>query len=286
MNKNFSIFLRIPIYILVICLITPLISLFNLVRPEPYTTSITPDDYGIEYERVSFPTEDGIELKGWFLPSLDPEAEMTVVLLHGYPADKGDVLHRAEILIDSFDVFLFDFRYLGESGGKFTTLGALEQRDLHAALDFLEKEKGIKKVALWGYSMGAAVSIMVAPERDIVRGVVSDSSYSDLRSMATGLHRPPFLGRILDEAVLLWGRVFFGIKPSDVSPIKAAPFIEVPVFMVHSRGDKIIPIEQAFKLEEAFSKNPHFKSRFLDYDTHGAAGDRIYEEIKNFLLDL
>ena len=61
------------------------------VRPQKIVSAITPYDLGLPYEAVSFVAADGIEIRGWFVPhaSLKKKA---IILLHGYPADKGDIL--------------------------------------------------------------------------------------------------------------------------------------------------------------------------------------------------
>ncbi|MDH4137348.1 MAG: hypothetical protein OEW09_11640, partial [Anaerolineae bacterium] len=40
-----------------------------------------PAQYGLAYEEVTFPSRDGLTLRGWFIPA--PEARGTVVFCHG-----------------------------------------------------------------------------------------------------------------------------------------------------------------------------------------------------------
>ncbi len=279
-------FIKITVYIILVHLGLSLFSFYRIIRPAPFLSETTPENYNLNYEEVSFLTSDGLKLSGWFLPSKNNEADLTVVLLHGYPADKGNIVHRAKELIDHFHVFLFDFRYLGESEGKFSTLGIRERRDLHAALDFLEKEKNIERVALWGYSMGGAVAIMVTPDRDIVRGVVTEAAYADMYQMAREAYNMPLFDRSLAACTLFWGGVFFRINPARISPKEIAPQLDVPILLLHFQKDPVVPFDHALKLKEVLSDNLWLETYFPDRDTHGSLTNKDYDRIRKFLLTL
>ena len=121
------------------------------IRPPKMVSSITPRNLNMPYEQVSFTTADGLSLRGWFILS-GKRAAKTLILLHGYPADKGNILPALAFLHADFNLLLFDFRYLGESDGSYSTAGAKEVEDLLAAIRFL-KTRGIEEVGVWGFSM-------------------------------------------------------------------------------------------------------------------------------------
>jgi len=98
-------------------------------------SSITPRNLNMPYEQVSFTTADGLSLRGWFILS-GKRAAKTLILLHGYPADKGNILPALAFLHADFNLLLFDFRYLGESDGSYSTAGAKEVEDLFRLGDF------------------------------------------------------------------------------------------------------------------------------------------------------
>ncbi len=275
--------LKIVFYLVVIHIIASLLSLYLLFRPTPLLSESTPSDYGLSYEDVYFYTEDDLRIKGWYVPSLKEDVP-TVVLLHGYPADKGNLLYPVQYLVENFNVLLFDFRYMGESEGSYSTLGVKERKDLHAALDFLEEEKKEEEVFLWGFSMGAAVSLMVAPERDVVKAVVSDSSYAQMRGMPEQLYILPFFRKTLSETTLFLGGIIIRTDLDKNSPLSKAPYINVPVFLMHSKGDKIVDFDHALKLKEAL--NTRVETLFLDEDTHGGLSSKSYGDVEEFLLGL
>jgi len=158
-------------------LIVSLSGFLSAIRPSKIYSSITPADFGLDFENVSMRTEDGIELKGWLIPKTG--SDKIIIGLHGYPADKGDILPTLIFLQKDFNLLLFDFRYLGESSGLYTTIGIKEVNDLLAAVDFA-KERGFQKIGVWGFSMGGAVALMTVQRTPHINTIVSDSSYAAL----------------------------------------------------------------------------------------------------------
>jgi len=75
-----------------------------------------------------------------------------------------------DIVSGSHDVMIFDFRGHGESGGKFSWT-AKEPLDLEAVLDYAEG-CGYKKIGILGFSLGAAVSIIVAARKPEIKSMV------------------------------------------------------------------------------------------------------------------
>src|SRR3970040_1993558 len=83
------------------------------------------------------------------------------------------------VLHEDFNLLLFDFRYLGKSDGSYSSAGAKEVEDLLAAIRFL-KGRGIKKVGVWGFSMGGAVALMAIEKAPEIRAVISEPSIARL----------------------------------------------------------------------------------------------------------
>ena len=175
--------LRIVLIVSAFLILVSLWLFYISIRPPKIVSSITPRELNMPYEEVSFTTADGLTLRGWFVPS-EKKADKTLILLHGYPADKGNILPALAFLHADFNLLLFDFRYLGESEGNYSTAGAKEVEDLLAAIQFL-KGKGIAEVGVWGFSMGGAVALMAIEKASEIRAVISESSYANLGDMAS-----------------------------------------------------------------------------------------------------
>jgi len=85
----------------------------------------TPAEYGLEFEEISFPTPDGLTLRGWLVPGSAPER--VVVILHGHGGSIDyDVQYIPYLHAAGYSVLQFDFRAHGRSQGNATTFGYLE----------------------------------------------------------------------------------------------------------------------------------------------------------------
>ena len=247
-------------------LIASLASFALAVRPPRVAVPLRPDDYRLAVERVEIRTNDGVRLAGWFLPRPGAPA---VILLHGYPAEKADLLPIASGLAPQFATLLVDQRYFGDSGGRATTLGFREREDLKRMLDFLDS-RGAPAVGVFGFSLGGAVALLTAAEDPRIRAIVAYAPFSDLRTLGRELYSWMWVGRYpFVEAMLLWSRLLFGADITRPSPAEAAARVAVPVLLVHSRQDEQIPFRHAERLRAALAGNPKAEFEFMDRGRHG-----------------
>lgn len=253
---------------------------YTSIRPPKIISMVTPADLGLDFEHVSFKTADGITLSGWFIPSQTEQAK-TIILLHGYPADKGDILPALSFLNKKYNLFLFDFRYLGQSGGTYSTAGARETADLLAAIAYL-KSRGINEVGVWGFSMGGAVTLMTAPHAPEIRAIVSESSYARLDLMVPELYRLPILKYPLGWLTEFWAKGFLNINTRDISPMASAQKLMIPTLLIHSKNDNVIPFENALLLQDALKNNGRAEFWFEDDLSHGQLGERYQQRIEDF----
>ncbi len=186
----------------------------------------------LAHEDLSF-DDDGVVLRGWRFPAVAGSRGVTVVYLHGVGDNRASGVWIAEQLVRrGFDVLAYDSRAHGASGGDACTYGHFERSDLHRALDDL----GVRDAILVGVSLGGAVALQAAADDPRIVGVVAVASFSDLESIARD--RAPFIasGAQIREALALAEReAHFHV--ADVSPVKAAARIHVPVLLVHGADD-------------------------------------------------
>ncbi|HET9297110.1 MAG TPA: alpha/beta fold hydrolase, partial [Candidatus Binatia bacterium] len=237
------------------------------IRPPKIISSITPSAYNMQYENVSFKTADGITLRGWHVPS-EKKTDKTLILLHGYPADKGDILPALAFLQKNFNLLLFDFRYLGQSDGSYSTAGAKEVEDLLAAIRFL-KTRGIADAGVWGFSMGGAVALMAIEKAPEIRAVVAESSYASLSDMALQFFRVRLINYPIAYLIGLWAKIFLGIDLRDASPAERIRSSAIPILITHSSADAVIPFSQAKSLQQALVNNPRAEFWFSEEFAHG-----------------
>ncbi len=262
-------------------LFTPLWGFYISIRPYKIISSITPKDIGLDYEEVAFVTDDNLTLRGWFIPHKERLPAKTIIFLHGYPADKGNILLAISFLSQKYNLFLFDFRYLGQSSGNYSTAGAKEKEDLRSAIGYL-KLRGIKEVGVWGFSVGGAVALMAAPEAPEIKTIVSISSYAGLDLMALELYQIPFLKYPLAYLTGFWAKIFLGIDLRSISPRDHAKNLTIPILLIHSKNDGVIPFTHALMLQEALKNNPKAEFWFEEHLLHGQLGDEYQKRIGDF----
>lgn len=272
--------LRIVLIVVSFLLIVSLWGFYSSIRPPRLTSTLTPRALKMAYETVSFKTADGLMLRGWYIPAARPTRK-TVLLLHGYPADKGNILPPLAFLHEDFNLLLFDFRYLGESEGSYSTAGAKEVEDLLAAVRFL-KTRGTEEVGVWGFSMGGAVALMALPHAPEIRAVVAESAYASLGQMAFELFPIPLIKYPIGYLVGFWARLFLGIDLAQVSPVASVRTANVPVLLIHSSADAVIPFAHARQLQRALAHNPRAEFWFNEGFAHGQLHTDYESRVKNF----
>ena len=181
----------------------------------------------------------------------------------------------------NYNLLLFDFRYLGESEGRYTGAGAKEKNDLLAAIDFL-KNRGINEVGVWGFSLGGAVALMTALEAPQIKVIVSESSYQSLKPMAQELYPIPLLKQPLGAFTSLWAKLLLGVNLADISPAKSAQSLNIPILLIHSQNDATIPFENALSLKKALKNNQRAEFWFPQNLLHGQLGAEHQEKINDF----
>jgi uncharacterized protein len=258
-----------------------LVSFYTAVRPPRMTIALTPADVGLAVDDLTIPAADGVRLSAWLASKPGAPA---IVLLHGYPAEKADMLPLAAALARRFTVLLVDLRYFGRSEGRVTTLGLRERDDLRRVLDALAS-RGFDRVGVFGFSLGGAIAITTAADEPRVRAVAAYSPFSDLRVLAHELYawmgpmRYPFVG-----LMRVWSGLFLGADVTAVSPVRAAARLSIPVYLIASRDDEQIGFRHAERLREALAANPRAEYEFMDQGHHGVMAPDVERRLERFFL--
>jgi fermentation-respiration switch protein FrsA (DUF1100 family) len=220
----------------------------------PYKViELTPASIGLKYEDVYFRTPDGARLNGWFIPDgSSPRA--TVLFCHG---NAGNISHRLDIIRIfnelGLNVFIFDYRGYGRSSGLPTEKGTY--LDALAAYDYLLTRKNMdkEKILVYGKSLGGAVGVELATKRRVC-AVISDSTFTSTVDMGKEIY--PFLPL----------KSFIRMKYDTLSKIGG---LSVPVLIIHSEDDEIVPFHHGEKLFEEAAEPKKL------YRMHGGHNDAI-----------
>lgn len=272
------------IHVLMFFILLTVVSLWGFywaIRPIKVATALRPSDFHVRYENISFRTSDHILIKGWFIPSDKPNAK-TIIILHGYPADKNNVLPSRLFLHKNYNLLFFDFRYFGESEGAYTTVGKNEVLDLLAAIDYLHR-RGINEVGVWGFSLGGSVALMAASQSTSIKAVIAESSYARLDWMVQEYYKIPLLKYPLALLTRYWAWLILNNDTNAVVPAAAAKTLKIPVLLIHSKQDKVIPFRHALLLEQALRHDPKLKIIYLDNAEHGEFFENYQQIISDFL---
>lgn len=198
-----------------------------------------PENYDLAYEPVTFVVRDGVRLSGWWFPA-EGAAIGTVVHCHGNGGNiTGHFVQTAWLPAEGYNVLCFDYRGYGCSEGKATRSGTIA--DAHAAVDLaLAREGAAPVVLLFGQSLGGAVAIVVAAERDDLAGVAVDGPFSDYRQEVAWVLKQQWLTRSVAKLIARFG-ISRGHDAIDCVD-RVAP---TPLFLMHGKEDRTCPWEMS-----------------------------------------
>ncbi|MCZ8343923.1 MAG: alpha/beta hydrolase [Leptospira sp.] len=224
-------------------------------RPDHHVFCETPKERGLDYENVRFKTSDGIELESYFIPSASKEK--AIILVHGHGGQRNEGLRFAKSLHDAgYTLLLLSLR---RNHGSFASMGYYEPLDVEAAFQYL-KEKGYSKIGIFGFSMGAATSILyMAKNPEIVAGIFSSGYAVAMDVMIESAKRDfgiPYYPLI--PLVKLALDIRGNMDIDSVRPIDAIEKISPrPIAIFHCRADDYVDHHHA---DDLFAKAKEPKS--------------------------
>ena len=232
--------------------------------------SASPSRVGLAFENVDFEASDGVPLHGWFIPADKPGGKV-LLFFHG---NAGNISHRIES-INIFhelglDVFIFDYRGYGKSGGKPSEEGLY--RDGIAAMGYLA-DRGFSPddIVIFERSLrnavAARVSLFTPPH-----ALILESSFTSLAEMASRVVR------LFPVRLLL---------RSEYPTEENLGQVSCPVLVIHSPEDEIIPFSQGIRLYETAPEPKTFLQ--ISGDHNGGfllSGETYLRGLEDFLFSL
>jgi len=223
------------------------------------------------FDELSLVTHDGLSLSGYYWPAgrnpglnrssgpnrFSSYPERTVVLLHALMDSASGMNYLAEAYHQlGWNVFSPDMRSHGESEGKYRTLGIRESGDLACWVRLLVERYTLTTIFIHGVSMGAATGLFYGAGKknlhEAVKGIISDSSYSDYREalikVVESMVKYRFLARSIVFGANLTSICHTGVRFGRMSPEKITHTIPVPILLFHGQKDVLIPVGMARKL--------------------------------------
>lgn len=155
------------------------------------TYDITPADYGLVFDTIRIPTDDGASLFGWHLypgEKSDKSSKKSVIISHDGNGNMGNALEQAgKFLGLGFHVFMYDYRGFGKSSEfnvspKFFIYQQFAT-DLTGAIEYVKKYHALLSIDLYGYGIGAGLSLGVGANNLKVHRVVADNPYTTFETV-------------------------------------------------------------------------------------------------------
>ncbi|MBW6472752.1 MAG: alpha/beta hydrolase [Anaerolineaceae bacterium] len=201
-------------------------------------------------EEVILPSQFAYSIYGLYFPM--EGSKKVIVFSHGITYTLfGSVKYMKIFRKLDFNIFIYDNRYHGKSGGKNSTFGFYEKYDLKMIVDWIQQKVGLDAViGTHGESMGAAISIQHAAIDPRIKFIIEDCSFSDLWDqlkyrLKVDFHLPafPFL-----HLANIMSKVLTGMDFHKISPKKDVQNIQAPMIFIHGEQDDFIPVSMAYEL--------------------------------------
>ena len=252
-----------------------------LIAPANRIVGEPPNDFPAT--TVSFPSESGAEIVGWFRQL--PGSSATVILLHPLRADRRAMLERARWLTEcGYSTLLIDLQAHGESQNEQITVGYLERYDVQAAVNFAREKSPEHQIAIIGRSLGGAAAVYANADVD---ALVLESVYS---SVEKAIHNrvEMRLGRLhgIFAPLLLWQlEPRLGVAADRLRPIDELWKISCPILFAAGECDRHTTWNETESMYEA-ANEPKRLVTFpgAGHDDLFAANSELYQkEILSFL---
>ena len=222
-------------------------------------------------------TDDGVHIAGWYIPAgsgAGPEAA-TIVLVHGFGTNKSGILKYGEGLHEAFNLVAFDMRNAGRSTGDTTTGGVLEQKDLRAIIDWLERVKRPSHIGVLGNSLGAATALAEAAGDPRVEALALDSMHTRIRyqveARLSHAGHPAYPGTWA-IFVATWIRTGVDLGSADAED-ELPSFGQRPLLLTHGTADnEDLPERTGAFYDEAIALGIPVELRWCDGSGHNAPG--------------
>jgi pimeloyl-ACP methyl ester carboxylesterase len=225
----------------------------RLTRATNRPLTIDPHGLSADAQPWSVRTDDGIVLRGWYLPTA--KTRQLIVLVHGMWSSWLEMSALGRDLHEhGFDVLLFDLRGHGQSDPSRLYLGRRERRDIRAVMTW-GQEQGFSndRIGWLGYSMGGSTILMEAARNPLIHAAVIDSPYGNLPELLNKeLGRHSGLPGWFNPGILLAARVIYGVRTDDLIPIRSAgEWGNRPLLLIHGESDTLVPVSQAREIATA-----------------------------------
>ncbi len=218
------------------------------------------EDQKVAYTSIDFKSEDGTNLKARYFEAAvvnaaHPEwghyhgrTRGLVVQFHGNAQNMtAHFMNEAWLLLEGYDLLVFDYRGYGDSSGSLSTRGVYQDSQAGLKLAASEATKRGLPLIAYAQSLGGSLLLRVledSPPPSVLKMVVVESSFHSYQEIAREK-----LASFWLTWPLQW--VAYGLISDEFSPgsEKLALISPTPVYLIYSEQDPVVTINHG---EEIF----------------------------------
>ncbi len=237
-----------------------------------------------KYYETLILTDNGKQIQ---IYDLNPEssANVVVVAIHGWANTSEIFLPMAQEISKFTRFFMVNARNHGGSDQERLMNILKFESDLRHAIDYalstVKKKKGLIVV---GHSLGAAASILAAGDDERVDGVISISSFADVRQIMFSGFLQKKVPVWLIKIVLKYIEWKIGRPYDEISPVRVISRFHKPTLLIHGSKDTLVPKED---MEIIFrsAKRDNVETYLAEGHSHSSLlkDPEVIRVIKNFI---
>lgn len=249
MNKFLLFLLIVALLYTVLCILVYIFQSKFIYHPEK---GYSPPPENMNIKEIMIPTSDNEQLHSWWM--FEDSSTFTVLFFHGNAGNISRGEKRMKLYHEmGFNVLAIDYREFGKSTGTIECENDF-YTDASASYSYLVTQLKIpeEKIIIWGWSLGGAVAVDLAQQKNC-RALVMESTFYSMTDMAKRSFG------FLPIKYLLKFHFNSGEKMKKVT---------CPVLFIHSPDDKTVPYLQGQKLFHNFSGKKDFITISGDHN-HG-----------------
>lgn len=203
---------------------------------------------GLAFAEVVVPAPVG-PCPAWLVPGTDPHGDDWVVFVHGRHGQRREALRvLPAVHALGATALVVTYRNDVEEGAPPSPdvlghLGDAEWLDVEAAVR-LALDRGARRIVLFGWSMGAAITAALldrSPLAEHVAAVVWDAPVIDWRATLRRQARNRWLPASLIRLVTVFTNRRVGIDFDRFDLVSRPPAVRPPTLIVHSTDDTAVP---------------------------------------------
>ncbi len=254
----------------------------NLAKPVRTSILRKPDEYGLDYEEVTFPASDGVELHAWFIPASSNKLiihnHFSPASRYGFPghmknfeASGGfevNFLPKYKALHDAgYNILTYDMRNHGESDSSPNELcgvGYWEWQDVVGSLEFARgwEKTADMAISLQSMCMGANSTLRAMEKRpDAFVGIKSWILIQPLHGQTCIERSCEAMGIDIDEGRKEFAPInkqLTGLTFDDHDMRPLIKHVKIPTLMLQVRQDMVSresDIQELFDMLEVADKD-------------------------------